>query len=361
MIYIDVFNLSDLADGPQLKSIRKWRNYPAMIPTIRFLPKAFAIVFVLCSLAAAFTDNTYLSEYEPQEYLIDERGDLQNLRGENNREYVINDLTKRNIIAEDEGLKDANSDDKDGELSNEEESIGEEENVTDNSENLDFENQVDDASESGSGGTSDEDADDALAKEEESGSGAHDIPGEDDGAEQNEDSNEDADPAESQSDTTEGKKSESGSGSGIVDTENLEFTAPHPNYESTVMKRGSIPHATKRQYVPLRPRPRFVVRNGYVYMKAPPMTQKTIVTTHIPRPPMVMPYNSFMNRYAGRNPVLATPGAGPIHLLQRRPSRYMVSEGQENEYEVDDERDESKVFNYRVCIFQQQYECTSAY
>ena len=51
----------------------------------------------------------------------------------------------------------------------------------------------------------------------------------------------------------------------------------------------------KRQYImrpqislagnPLRP---------YMVIRPPPMTQKTIVTTHIPRPPMTLPYNPYL-------------------------------------------------------------------
>lgn len=81
---------------------------------------------------------------------------------------------------------------------------------------------------------------------------------------------------------------------------------PNTHYDSSRTKKNIIPkpfkknsilkpHKTqKRQFIA---RPRFIVRNGYVYMKAPPMTQKTIVTTHIPRPPMMLPYNTFMHRY----------------------------------------------------------------
>lgn len=51
----------------------------------------------------------------------------------------------------------------------------------------------------------------------------------------------------------------------------------------------------KRQYImhpqislagnPLRP---------YMVIRPPPMTQKTIVTTHIPRPPVTLPYNPYL-------------------------------------------------------------------
>ena len=110
----------------------------------------------------------------------------------------------------------------------------------------------------------------------------------------------------------------SGSGSGAalpsVESEKLQTTAtknqPDTHYDGSVYKRNKIPeppasatttsNKNKRQYIS---RPRFVIRDGYVYMKAPPMTQKTIVTTHIPRPPMVMPYNTFMHRYRNGMPV----------------------------------------------------------
>lgn len=104
----------------------------------------------------------------------------------------------------------------------------------------------------------------------------------------------------------------SGSGSGAlpsIESEKLQITKNQPDthYDGSVYKRNKIPeppatttsNKTKRQYIS---RPRFVIRDGYVYMKAPPMTQKTIVTTHIPRPPMVMPYNTFMHRYRNGMP-----------------------------------------------------------
>lgn len=49
----------------------------------------------------------------------------------------------------------------------------------------------------------------------------------------------------------------------------------------------------KRQYImhPLHP---YV--HPYMFMRPPPMTQRTIVTTRIPRPPMAVPYNPFFPR-----------------------------------------------------------------
>lgn len=112
---------------------------------------------------------------------------------------------------------------------------------------------------------------------------------------------------------------ESGSGTSVEnESENAHFqevdtNKPQTQYESSVRRRDQIPvpstdkksAGNKRQYIA---RPRFVIRDGYVYMKAPPMTQKTIVTTHIPRPPMVMPYNTFLHRY--RNDYGRLGGAG---------------------------------------------------
>ena len=34
----------------------------------------------------------------------------------------------------------------------------------------------------------------------------------------------------------------------------------------------------------------------YMFMRPPPMTQRTIVTTRIPRPPMAIPYNGLLSR-----------------------------------------------------------------
>lgn len=119
------------------------------------------------------------------------------------------------------------------------------------------------------------------------------------------------------------KETESGSGSGETviglesgklqeeeEEESNVINKPSVTYDAFVSKRDKIPKPPrgaantndKRQYIS---RPRFVIRNGYVYMKAPPMTQKTIVTTHIPRPPMVMPYNTFMRRYHNGYPYAA--------------------------------------------------------
>lgn len=49
----------------------------------------------------------------------------------------------------------------------------------------------------------------------------------------------------------------------------------------------------KRQYI-MHPPHSF--SHPYMFMRPPPMTQRTIVTTRIPRPPMPMPYNPFFAR-----------------------------------------------------------------
>ena len=111
----------------------------------------------------------------------------------------------------------------------------------------------------------------------------------------------------------------------------------NPIIISDVTKRNFIPKKHhKRQYIS---RPKFVVRNGYVYMKAPPLTQKTIVTTHIPRPPMVIPYNRFMRNYRR--------GGDRGYGIGRR-SRYMIPERfnmetAEDNYD-DDRTEESKFY-----------------
>ena len=54
---------------------------------------------------------------------------------------------------------------------------------------------------------------------------------------------------------------------------------------------------TKRQFI-AHPHSRFYSHPGYVYLKAPPIRQKTIVTTRIPRPPIMMSYKQFLRRLA---------------------------------------------------------------
>ncbi|XP_022777855.1 EGF-like repeat and discoidin I-like domain-containing protein 3, partial [Stylophora pistillata] len=43
-------------------------------------------------------------------------------------------------------------------------------------------------------------------------------------------------------------------------------------------------------------RPSHAFGHSYMFMRPPPMTQRTIVTTRIPRPPMPIPYNPFFGR-----------------------------------------------------------------
>lgn len=56
----------------------------------------------------------------------------------------------------------------------------------------------------------------------------------------------------------------------------------------------------KRQFI-LRPPhlPMFepFQKSPFMMMRPPPLTQKTVVTTHIPRPPIAIPYNSLMNHF----------------------------------------------------------------
>lgn len=49
----------------------------------------------------------------------------------------------------------------------------------------------------------------------------------------------------------------------------------------------------KRQFI-MHPPHSFA--HPYMFMRPPPMTQRTIVTTRIPRPPMAIPYNPFFSR-----------------------------------------------------------------
>lgn len=51
----------------------------------------------------------------------------------------------------------------------------------------------------------------------------------------------------------------------------------------------------KRQYI-MRPQVSIAGNpmRPYMVIRPPPMTQKTIVTTHIPRPPVTLPYNPYL-------------------------------------------------------------------
>ena len=127
--------------------------------------------------------------------------------------------------------------------------------------------------------------------------------------------------SQQQIETPEDSETEKLLSSSTTATQNVAET----HYDGSVYKRNKIPESPiasttdkkdKRQYIS---RPRFVIRDGYVYMKAPPMTQKTIVTTHIPRPPMVMPYNQFMHRYHH-----GMPAQGIVYLYPLMCSSYVL-------------------------------------
>lgn len=49
----------------------------------------------------------------------------------------------------------------------------------------------------------------------------------------------------------------------------------------------------KRQFIM---RPLHALTHPYMFMRPPPMTQRTIVTTRIPRPPMAIPFNPYFPR-----------------------------------------------------------------
>ena len=99
-----------------------------------------------------------------------------------------------------------------------------------------------------------------------------------------------------------------------------------PTVENNSNRGNLVSNYTKRQYI-ARPHLPFIVRDGYVYLKAPPMTQKTVVTTHIPRPPMLMSYERFLNRYyQGR--------------LHHNPQYLMQSEEDDDNYDRDHEEGE---------------------
>ena len=69
-------------------------------------------------------------------------------------------------------------------------------------------------------------------------------------------------------------------------------------------KKNDYKNETKRQFIN-RPRIRYFGNRPYIWMKPSPLTQRTIVTTHIPRPPLALPYSSrIMRLLANRYPSL---------------------------------------------------------
>ena len=69
-------------------------------------------------------------------------------------------------------------------------------------------------------------------------------------------------------------------------------------------KENGHTNETKRQFIN-RPRIRYFGNRPYIWMKPAPLTQRTIVTTHIPRPPLALPYSSrIMQLLANRYPSL---------------------------------------------------------
>ena len=94
--------------------------------------------------------------------------------------------------------------------------------------------------------------------------------------------------AETQSDSKESETEESEKSDAV---ENSESDAVAPEAAADGARE------TKRQFI-AHPHSRYYSHPGYVYLKAPPIRQKTIVTTRIPRPPIMMSYRQFLNRLA---------------------------------------------------------------
>ena len=59
------------------------------------------------------------------------------------------------------------------------------------------------------------------------------------------------------------------------------------------MKKQDSNKERKRQFIM---HPTHAFGHPLMFMRPPPMTQRTIVTTRIPRPPMAIPYNPFFSR-----------------------------------------------------------------
>ena len=87
---------------------------------------------------------------------------------------------------------------------------------------------------------------------------------------------------------------------------------------------------TKRQFI-ARPRSHYYSHPGYVYLKAPPIRQKTIVTTRIPRPPIMMSYKQFLRRLTHER------------YRDGYHSPYHADDGDDDDY-ADREHDEGEIF-----------------
>ncbi len=92
---------------------------------------------------------------------------------------------------------------------------------------------------------------------------------------------------------------ESGSGSDVDGDESenraSESKNQEPEDENKSESNGGGLSEIKRQFI-AHPNSRYRTHPGFVYLKAPPIQQRTIVTTHIPRPPMIMSYKAFLNK-----------------------------------------------------------------
>lgn len=130
---------------------------------------------------------------------------------------------------------------------------------------------------------------------------------------------ENSDENSEESNADDAKNSESGTANVVSETAGAE-PATEANKE------------TKRQFI-AHPHSRFYSHPGYVYLKAPPIRQKTIVTTRIPRPPIMMSYKQFLRRLAHER----THG---FHA----PS-YHAEDSDDDDYEHEHEHDEG------ICTF----------
>lgn len=341
------------------------------------------IVIIICMFYVSSSSAVYirdkvsdtgeisLSEDEPNKALLNEQ--VQGLQFvETDREYVP-ELQKRNKMPDNEEV--AATEEQDNEydtdlisennfrdngddtpsiavkrvgLEENSESLDTEDDYTGEAETKDAE--PDNASESGSGGDTDEN--NSMSNEGESMVEEEQTPEveAESGAAESGDSDVAVISQEKSSEDDENNNNNSESGSGAVqdEAENARLQTvnePKTHYDTGIRKRDKIPVPeekstnAKRQYIS---RPRFVIRDGYVYMKAPPMTQKTIVTTHIPRPPMVMSYNAFLHRYRGGYPPYAgVPGMGRHGRRLLFPSQQYSDDG----YDVDDHNEECKKMN----------------
>ena len=145
--------------------------------------------------------------------------------------------------------------------------------------------------------------------------------------------------------TENGEQSEKSSGEAET---NEPETAKFVNEKAEAMPSPADKTETKRQFI-AHPRSHYYSHPGYVYLKAPPIRQKTIVTTRIPRPPIMMSYKQFLRRLAHER------------YRDGYHSPYHMDDGDDDDY-TDHEHDEGEiVYSYHDLIYLHVKDILKAY